>query len=198
MGSFSAVLLEKNGLHRSFWTGRSHCLNCKKTLKWYELIPLISYSLQSGKCRTCGAGIPRWIWFVEWYMAFLWMIVAMLLSLIGFSIFSIALHIILLTWLSLLVIEDMRLRTISDTRSIPLMVCIVCVFILLAYCPTVTLLPTFLGALVGALVGMLFYMIQMMLPAMYGAWRERRYMDIVYILGSPIIFPLWLITKMII
>ncbi len=109
MGSFSAVLLEKSGFHRSFWTGRSHCMGCKKILQWYELIPLISYLLQSGRCRTCRAVIPRWIWLLEWYMAFLWMITAMILSLAGFGILSIVIHIVLLTWLSFLVIEDMRL-----------------------------------------------------------------------------------------
>lgn len=34
-------------------TGRSHCPYCKKTLSWYELIPLISFLLQRGKCRSC-------------------------------------------------------------------------------------------------------------------------------------------------
>lgn len=169
MGSFSAVLLEKNGFHRSFWTGRSHCMGCKKTLQWYELIPLVSYPLQSGRCRTCGAVIPRWIWFLEWYMAFLWMIAIMVLSLAGFGILSIVIHIVLLTWLSFLVIEDMRSRTISDTRSMPLMICIVCIFIVLAYFPVGTLLPSPLLTLLGACVGMLFYMIQMILPALYVA-----------------------------
>ncbi len=45
---------------------------------------------------------------MEWYMAFLWMIAAMILSLAGFSAIAIALHIIVLTGLSLLVIEDIR------------------------------------------------------------------------------------------
>lgn len=38
-------------------TGRSYCPLCKKTLSWYELIPLFSYILQKGKCRTCKARI---------------------------------------------------------------------------------------------------------------------------------------------
>lgn len=35
-----------------FW-GRSHCLFCKKKLSWYELIPLLSFLIQGGKCRSC-------------------------------------------------------------------------------------------------------------------------------------------------
>lgn len=35
--------------------GRSKCDHCHKTLRWFELIPLISYVLQLGKCRHCKA-----------------------------------------------------------------------------------------------------------------------------------------------
>ena len=34
--------------------GRSHCRYCQKTLRWYELIPLLSFLFQLGKCRSCG------------------------------------------------------------------------------------------------------------------------------------------------
>lgn len=34
--------------------GRSACPCCQKTLCWYELIPLVSFFIQSGKCRSCG------------------------------------------------------------------------------------------------------------------------------------------------
>ena len=33
--------------------GRSHCPHCDKTLRWYELIPLLSFLIQGGKCRSC-------------------------------------------------------------------------------------------------------------------------------------------------
>jgi leader peptidase (prepilin peptidase)/N-methyltransferase len=32
---------------------RSKCIHCQTTLRWYELIPLISYFFLLGQCRTC-------------------------------------------------------------------------------------------------------------------------------------------------
>ncbi|MEE8131748.1 MAG: prepilin peptidase [Candidatus Paceibacterota bacterium] len=40
-------------------SGRSKCLNCKKTLSWYELIPILSFIIQKGRCRSCD---KRFFW----------------------------------------------------------------------------------------------------------------------------------------
>lgn len=58
-GSFLNVLAmryEEGGriFRKDIMTGRSHCPYCKKVLRWYELVPLFSYVLQLGKCRSCG------------------------------------------------------------------------------------------------------------------------------------------------
>ncbi len=37
--------------------GRSKCPNCSKTLEWYELIPILSFILQRGKCKGCRGNI---------------------------------------------------------------------------------------------------------------------------------------------
>lgn len=37
--------------------GRSQCFSCNKTLVWYELIPVVSYLIQRGKCRSCRTRI---------------------------------------------------------------------------------------------------------------------------------------------
>lgn len=36
---------------------RSQCAHCNRTLRWYELIPMVSYIMQRGRCRSCRKGI---------------------------------------------------------------------------------------------------------------------------------------------
>ncbi len=52
-GSFSNVLIDRIESGESALLGRSHCDFCKKTLRWYELVPVLSYLLQRGTCRRC-------------------------------------------------------------------------------------------------------------------------------------------------
>lgn len=53
VGSFLGVLVDRIPKEKQVLTGRSECEFCHKKLEWYELIPLISYVLQRGKCRVC-------------------------------------------------------------------------------------------------------------------------------------------------
>lgn len=50
----------KKLLGKSFTTDRSQCLHCGYELKWYDLIPVVSWLTLRGKCRECkhpiGAG----------------------------------------------------------------------------------------------------------------------------------------------
>ena len=57
-GSFYLVVATRLPKEESIVSPGSHCDNCKHELKWYELIPVISYIIQGGKCRKCGAKIP--------------------------------------------------------------------------------------------------------------------------------------------
>jgi len=56
-GSFVNVLIFRFSAKKYFWRKRSYCPKCDKTLSWYELIPLLSFFIQLGKCRDCGGKI---------------------------------------------------------------------------------------------------------------------------------------------
>ncbi|MDQ0156123.1 prepilin peptidase [Robertmurraya andreesenii] len=56
-GSFFNVVGLRVPLKKSIIAPRSACPNCNHQLKAYELIPVLSYVIQGGKCRQCKAGI---------------------------------------------------------------------------------------------------------------------------------------------
>lgn len=58
MGSFYHVVATRISNEESIITPPSHCNNCNHKLSWYENIPIISFLIQKGKCRNCGAKIP--------------------------------------------------------------------------------------------------------------------------------------------
>lgn len=64
IGSFSCVLLSR----KDWYIGRSRCDSCGETLRWYNLIPLLSYVLQRGRCSKCGAKIGANVILAEIYM----------------------------------------------------------------------------------------------------------------------------------
>jgi prepilin signal peptidase PulO-like enzyme (type II secretory pathway) len=53
IGSFLNVLIDRLPVGESVLVGRSHCDYCKKTLRWYELVPLFSFLIQKFRCRSC-------------------------------------------------------------------------------------------------------------------------------------------------
>lgn len=52
-GSFYNVVGYRISKKESLLFPSSHCTNCGHELKWYELIPVLSYIMQLGKCRSC-------------------------------------------------------------------------------------------------------------------------------------------------
>ncbi|MHB9019498.1 MAG: prepilin peptidase [Minisyncoccota bacterium] len=63
VGSFLNVVVFRYFPEEGFFcnikkcNGRSKCMSCEKTLEWYELIPIVSFFAQLGRCRSCGAKI---------------------------------------------------------------------------------------------------------------------------------------------
>jgi hypothetical protein len=130
-------------------------------------------------------------------MAFLWMLAAMVLSYAGLAPLSLVYHILILTGVSLLVIEDIRFQTISDTKTIPLIAILVAIFIWSEFSRTKVLFPYESSSIIiGGFIGMLFYMLQMIVPALVETIRRHDKVSYIFdILLSPFIFPLWIVAK---
>jgi len=52
-GSFLMVIGLRVPVHQSIVFPRSHCPHCHSTLHFFELIPILSYLIQRGRCRNC-------------------------------------------------------------------------------------------------------------------------------------------------
>ena len=64
-GSFVNVCIYRLPKNKQVLTGRSYCPKCKKKIKWFDNIPLISFLLLSGKCRSCKKKISPQYFIIE-------------------------------------------------------------------------------------------------------------------------------------
>lgn len=71
VGSFIATLVIRWPKAQSIIIGRSSCDQCGYLLHAIDLIPLISYTLLSGKCRYCNKSIDKSHWRTELLVAIL-------------------------------------------------------------------------------------------------------------------------------
>lgn len=53
LGSFTLALADRSLTKKTF-LGRSKCPNCGEGLRWYDLIPILSFIALKGRCRYCG------------------------------------------------------------------------------------------------------------------------------------------------
>ena len=125
IGSFLNVYIYRFHTGKSL-AGHSHCLSCGTELRWFELIPLLSYLGLRGRCRSCGCTIPSRYFLVELvtgvlFSATLWLSLDIVAVLLLWFIFSI---------LVVITVYDLYHFIIPDVQTVALTVV---VLILLGY-----------------------------------------------------------------
>jgi leader peptidase (prepilin peptidase) / N-methyltransferase len=58
LGSFLGVVAARVPLRRSIVRPGSACMSCETPIRWYDNVPVLSYALLRGRCRSCGTRIP--------------------------------------------------------------------------------------------------------------------------------------------
>ena len=57
VGSFLNVCIYRLPENQSMVSPRSYCPACRRTLRWFENVPVLGYLILRGRCRTCGTRI---------------------------------------------------------------------------------------------------------------------------------------------
>lgn len=57
VGSYLGLVADRLPRGESTSHGRSHCDACGAELRWFELVPIVSWLAQRGRCRRCGVSI---------------------------------------------------------------------------------------------------------------------------------------------
>ena len=122
-GSFFLVLGLRLPKNENVLITRSHCDNCKQVLKWYQLIPVISYCFQKGKCSYCNEKISILNPIIELATAVLFLIG---FRLYGFS-YAYGLYLVITSLMLIVFVSDFKYMIINDS---PLIVSAVLIIIL--------------------------------------------------------------------
>jgi len=89
VGSFLNVVILRHGARTL--GGRSGCMACGRQLRWYDMIPVLSWIFLGGKCRSCRARISVQYPLVEALTTLLFIAVglapiSLLVKILGFGI----------------------------------------------------------------------------------------------------------------
>lgn len=74
VGSFLNVLADRLPNGENPFKGRSYCDNCRRTLRWYDMVPLLSFIILGGKCRYCKAKLSYYYPIVEFVTGLIFVI----------------------------------------------------------------------------------------------------------------------------
>ncbi|MBA7647946.1 Type 4 prepilin-like proteins leader peptide-processing enzyme [subsurface metagenome] len=125
IGSFLNVVILRLKNKKSIFKKPSHCPFCKEKLKWYELIPIISFVLQKGRCRKCKKKISWQYPLVELATGLLFFLIifnwATTTHTYQFSIFSVFL-LLISCFLIIIFVYDLKYYLVPDKIIYPAIV----------------------------------------------------------------------------
>ena len=133
-GSFYLVIATRLPKNEDVLTSRSRCDNCQHNLKWYNLIPILSYVFQKGKCSYCDKKISILNLIIELFTGLLFLIGNILY---GFG-YEYYIYLIIISLMIIIFVSDFLYMIILDS---PLIIASVLIIILdlyyLGFIPTI-------------------------------------------------------------
>ena len=123
IGSFLNVVIFRSNTGKGIG-GRSACMSCSATLKWYELLPIVSYIVQKGKCRSCDAKISLQYPLVELLTA---LVSLALINMFLTSLASYMAYLLVFSLLIIITVYDLRHTIIPDWASYSLLIVVLAI-----------------------------------------------------------------------
>ena len=124
----------------------SHCPNCNHKLKFYELVPILSYIFLGGKCKSCKKRISIFYPFFEFLTG--------LLFLLSFIVYGLSMKFIIsITFISILLIisiSDFKYYIIPDEVLLVGIIMIVIEFIINSFVNDISILKGVIFPLLSA------------------------------------------------
>lgn len=112
VGSFLNCVVYRLETRQSFLKGRSFCPYCKKTLQWYDLIPVLSFLWLRGKCRYCKTQI-------SWQYPLVEIATALLFLLLFIFRYNFLFYILIVPALIIIFVYDLKHYIIPDKVIYP-------------------------------------------------------------------------------
>jgi leader peptidase (prepilin peptidase)/N-methyltransferase len=114
IGSFLNVCIYRLPRELSITHPPSHCVACKRPIRWYENIPLVGYLWLRGRCRTCKAPIGWVHLLVELLTA---LAAVLLFYFYGYSLLGLA-YFVFICALIVVSFIDLEFQIIPDEISV--------------------------------------------------------------------------------
>lgn len=111
VGSFLNVVVFRIDNLKTIWLSRSHCPKCKKTLRWYDMVPFLSYLALGGKCRFCKSKISIQYPLVELFTALFFLLLYLMFGLTLPLFF----YLIIFSILMVVFVYDLKFQMVPET-----------------------------------------------------------------------------------
>ena len=144
--SFLSMLIIRleGGLHSRFKLSKvlgfgkyscSFCDSCKNKLRWWENVPIISFLVLKGRCRTCRSPIPCWYPAVELETGIIFLLTYLFWQKESAGYFGLILFLLISALLVFIFVFDARNQIIPDRAVVGLLLLTLIVKLIFGFSP---------------------------------------------------------------
>jgi leader peptidase (prepilin peptidase)/N-methyltransferase len=186
IASFLNVCIDRLPAHQSLVYPPSHCTACNRRLAAKDLIPVFSYLWLRGRCRYCGAAIPRRILWVELGTAVLFGLACWRYGVsieLAVALFYICIFIVLMVidWQKGLILNKIVLPAIGAALLISLFFSL--------FLPEVEIVPFIGRAAIGGGIGLVLFMLIVIVSRGGMGWGDVKLAALIgLVTGFPLVF----------